>query len=646
MPRWPRRFVAFVAAGAVLAVGYAAWTWKRGGDQTCADGAEALVDVWDPATKRAIQAAFEQSGEAYSRVAWSTVETELDAYAERWLSTHEVVCGPGLDGAPSPSGSAGAQTICLDRSLAQLAGLTRSLRDAQHDAVRGAVEAVANLPSPARCGKVGDKAPPGGDEARERARWSEGELAKIAAKIRAARYDEATTAASALVSQAKAEGDPSLAARALLANAEVHRVEGRYSEAEGGLEEALEWAERAGDQETAFDALVRLTQVSGARLANYRDGMRYARLAQAKLDAQGGDRRRGISLLLAIGNTQRVSGRFEEAIETFDRAEALTRDMPHVSSVVIADIYNLRGVALDRVGRYGEALANYSRALEIRSDVLGEAHPRTANAASNVGVMLSLTGQYDLAERKLADAVARLAEGQGDNHPTVAWFSVQWAVALRALGRGEEALRLNERALDIGERTLGTGHFYYALFLLQQGVTLLDLKRYAEALAAADRARELQEANPDFNFLADVLVVRAAALREMGRLDEALTDAQAALEEAEAVRRPDPQTMSWALEEQGLVLLELDRPDEAAPVLRRAVSLCDGTEAPPIECTAAWFALAKSLRDVEPAPALDLARRALAVHRTDGHDPDMVAEIERFLGPDRSGESAVHGAPQ
>ncbi|MGH9762628.1 MAG: tetratricopeptide repeat protein, partial [Blastocatellia bacterium] len=224
----------------------------------------------------------------------------------------------------------------------------------------------------------------------------------------------------------------------------------------------------------------------------------------------------GIQLLNKAGSLT-LLGKGREAIVYCDRGLALDPNS--------ADLWSVKGAALDSLSKPEEALLSFDRALAL--------NPLNILAWSNKGRTLELMGRREEAlgcfDRALAlnpyDEVVLSNKGHTLNGMTKqeqALECLDRAIAsnplyekawnnkgktLDELGRPEEALRCYDEGLAIHPRS--------AELWSNRGVALIELGNAREALECYDRALAL---NP---CLVGVLINKGNALADLGKLDEA-----------------------------------------------------------------------------------------------------------------------------
>jgi tetratricopeptide (TPR) repeat protein len=235
-----------------------------------------------------------------------------------------------------------------------------------------------------------------------------------------------------------------------------------------------------------------------------------------------------------LGTVLKEGGQHEEALRSFKRAltykpdlfEAYTqaaqllieRDEPgealaiHERAVAAnpgrAEPWINRGLALHAIGRLDDAVASYDHALQMKPD--------SFEALFNRGNALAA---HDRHTDAIADFEAAIAM-----KPEFAIPFVNRGNSLLKLARREDALASYEKAASL-QRDLIAAHFGRAL-------TLEELGRFQDAAAVFDHMLALPSVRGNATFTARLRARRAAILVELGRTEEARTDADAALAQA------------------------------------------------------------------------------------------------------------------
>ncbi|UCC22946.1 MAG: tetratricopeptide repeat protein [Planctomycetota bacterium] len=126
-----------------------------------------------------------------------------------------------------------------------------------------------------------------------------------------------------------------------------------------------------------------------------------------------------------FGNVLKDSGKFDDAVEHFNKSLELKPNSP--------EVHNNLGTLLDKLGRFDEAVEHYKRALELR--------PNFSQAHYNLATLLAKQGRTD-------EAVAEFRRALGGRPDNIDILS-NMAFALAQQGKLSEATEYYKKALAI-----------------------------------------------------------------------------------------------------------------------------------------------------------------------------------------------------
>ncbi len=366
------------------------------------------------------------------------------------------------------------------------------------------------------------------------------------------------------------------------------------------LEQVLAEADAAGRPNDGGRAAYMLGAM--LRRAGDLDGAaRYAEIVFNVAEATG-DRRVRASWLNLTGIIHEERGEIQSALECFEEYLEITRQIGSGQGERMA--LNQLACAHAHRGDLGKALECYRQCLDANTKA-GDAHGR-ATSLYNIGWTLSAMGHWTEATESFYRAMA-LCEEHGFNDP----------LASTRLALGELALKRSEyddaafmfRAVVEAERESRRAGGTYSEALSNLGWTYFRKGDLAQAEENLDEAALMSEAAEDRSVLAILCCRRAEVALARGRLDAAggllaegmghvtrlkrtreqgeILRVQALLSAArgdtakalklfsrsEAVLAPLGDTYELALArlQHGRELLDMNRPDEARPLLQTAV---------------------------------------------------------------------------
>ena len=230
---------------------------------------------------------------------------------------------------------------------------------------------------------------------------------------------------------------------------------------------------------------------------------------------------------LALADCLAAEGKFADVVAACDRILAV--------DPTIADVHQMRGSALSKLGRKKEALASFDQAARCEPTHLA-AHLGRAGALAELNRLAEALAAFDHVLMLKPDVVDALI-GRGN--------------VCCELKRFDEALAAHNRALALRPASV--------LAWLGLGNVHAELKRHTEALAAYDAALRLK---PD---LSQAWIGRGNACRELAQSAAALAAYDRALQ-----IQPD-QANAWA--GRGTVLLESQKYEDALAAFERAFQL-------------------------------------------------------------------------
>ena len=427
------------------------------------------------------------------------------------------------------------------------------------------------------------------------------------------RYDEAAAVYEPILELRRKRYDPDSAEflTALNCLGLARAMQRRYLEGEALLTEALEGRRRAFG-EIHPETLTVLFNLAGT----YSDQQRFAeaealyREALAKiLTVKGEDHEHSLQLKRSLGMLLREQERFDEALElvlgVFETRRALhgAEDARTLQSEIAL------GITYRQMNRLEEADTHSRHAYEGLRRTFGPEHTETLSAMLNLATIHGLRGEFARAEELRLGLVEAYGRIRGPNHRDTLLALSDLAGQYRTQGRDTEAEPLLRKALGGWRRVVGDDHSDTLLSAATLARLLHDQGRVAEAMPLhreflvgwsrlfgdghirtcvtcpgrwprtsavieqlgpyepairdllAYHERTLPPESPSIS--AD-LTLLAQALVELDRADEALEVIETVLERYDALLPPH---VAWTY---GIVLLALDRPDEAEGMLLSA----------------------------------------------------------------------------
>lgn len=404
------------------------------------------------------------------------------------------------------------------------------------------------------------------------------------------------------------------------------RVQGRFSEAQGVLEESVAAGLKGESRPLALVLLANVRTVRGD------PGVEtlYQQLLASKMpDDLRAQALHEYAVFLDLAT------RYEEAEAQVRRALELKKSSLDAADYEIGVTQVLLGRVLESRGLYTEAEKELREALSILERAPDELRPQVSVTWHSLARVLDKLGRLGEAEvlfRKAAEFDLPAA-GEDDPQYAVSLQSLGWILAQR--GKLQEAESWLRKALDVQERTFGHEHPETTTTLLTLGRVLLLEERVSEAEdlfreVVAIEHRTLPQDHGDRGW---ALIALGGLLFKKGRLAEAEGLLREALAIQERALGAEHFSLVSALTNLGGVLVAQDRVSEAETLLERALRLAQaaqGPEGPESARVLPWLARAQ-LRLGRPQAAAT-ARRALGLlSRTLGPDHPVTRQSEPIL---------------
>lgn len=530
--RWLRLVAIGVTAVLLIATGFSGVFWERNRSR-CADLAVQFNDVWDARAKADLAEVYAKAAQSSS---FESVASLLDRWTLRWLSAREHTCRAEMStGLPQR-----ASVSCLEEQRRLLAALIEDLHHADPATLRQGQEAIASLPPASLCSPNARTAPTAEPEVGQG-------LAAAKSALVLARWEEAETRAQGILKRAQTVGAPGSEAAALVVLADVKYHRGTAYEAEAAFREAILKAERAGANQPAVDAWVRLAYVVGVGEQRFHEGLLLADFADAIAAVRGdaaqraeleftraqilhekGDFAEALSQSLKaeaalaqaygandwrIGKAENVEGqtlrslsRFDEALDAFWRAEVHLMAALPVNHYGLFTVRENRAVTLASLGRLDEGEALIREVLEGELAAM-PAHRSVALTYLNLGWVLEKQHLTDEALESYREALRRAQNSFGPNDAVTARVLLNIASLLSRGDQADEALRLQEQALSILTKTLGPEHIDVAEALKGLAMTYAHTGRCREAIPRYEQALTAFEKNLGDSVALDALLL-------------------------------------------------------------------------------------------------------------------------------------------
>jgi len=279
---------------------------------------------------------------------------------------------------------------------------------------------------------------------------------------------------------------------------------------------------------------------------------------------------------------------------------------------------------------YARAEEWASQAQAVLDRKVGDAEEQ-GDLLVNVATLHSREGQDAVAAAELERARQLLTSELGHDDPRTLNAAGNLAYVYQKLGRLDEALALLQETTTSARRRLGPDHPLLVPRLYATALVQLQRHDYGSAHRSIDEVlriarKHMGEQNVQ---VANALEIKATIFQEELHYQDALATYRQALAIQEKVLRPGDQLFSYSYDGIGQSLLGLGHPEQAHPMLEKALAI-RGTN--PEDLADTHFALARTLWQLgkQKAAALRYADQAMGEYRRAGK-AERAAGVEGWL---------------
>ena len=384
--------------------------------------------------------------------------------------------------------------------------------------------------------------------------------------------DEKPKPGGVAVSQPDAGADPErveLGARAMVALADLLRMRGPNAQRLPRLQKALAaMGEGSHDTPAWRELRLRITWSLSRACSDvglYDLALKFDSEALALADKIDKPALR-FDALMAQGGLKNMRGQFKEALESYDKAEPLAKELADKRRLGL--LQSSRATAQVELGEFSKAVENYRSAEALLREV-----GCRLSLSGVVGSKASLHYYRNEPEEALGgfNEAVDLAQELGDRAGVARNVGNRGNV-LRQRGQFPEALKsfieAESVSAELGKKA------WRATFLGNRSGCLLDLNDFAGALECATQAEAVARELKDNAMLARALTNKGNAVASQGDYKAALM----CFDEAEKLTRPtgSKRTLLQVLSSYGLALAKALDFARAVQVLNEAVDLLEG----------------------------------------------------------------------
>jgi CHAT domain-containing protein/Tfp pilus assembly protein PilF len=194
-----------------------------------------------------------------------------------------------------------------------------------------------------------------------------------------------------------------------------------------------------------------------------------------------GDSKQMANVLNVKGIVLSKLGSTDSALLNIQKALNIRLTHQH-NEQAIGESYSCIGQVYERSRKYNEALEYYQKALKIRIVVLGDMHPDVADCNYLIGRLFWRKGEYDKALYYQKIALSIRIKCFGEKHPEVAKSYQSLGLNFRKKGEYDNALIYHQKALNIRIAIYGAMHPEVANSYNNMATVQVDKGEYDKAL--------------------------------------------------------------------------------------------------------------------------------------------------------------------
>lgn len=276
------------------------------------------------------------------------------------------------------------------------------------------------------------------------------------------------------------------------------------------------------------------------------------------------------TLLNNLGHTFNELGDGERAIELFDSALSLDRELFGEKSTQVSRLLNNMGAAMNGSGRFEEAVKYYTKALDVDFEI-GDQNGAVIHL-NNLGDTWNNLAEFEKAIATFNKAL-KILETEGlDTSALRPTILNNLGLALLETGELNQAVSCFEESLLLGRQIYGNSHPEIAIWLNSLGLAHEKKGNYQKALEYFEHSLALiRQAMGDYHpNVANAHNNVGAVLESMDRHDEAIENYHRALEIDIKIFGEDHPAVAKELNNLGVLFIKIQDYSRAVEYLEKA----------------------------------------------------------------------------
>ena len=566
-----------IAAGAVLVLGgVAAGAVMLARPSGGCEVTGRMAGVWDEKVQKTIAEAFRDSKVPYHGGVFKAFARSVDGYVKELEAAYVENCE-----AKQSSETQHLREDCLDQRLVELRAFTTLLGKPDAKMVERAATAALSLEPVKRCANVDALriATPLSKTARPKAQPALEKLAEAKAGMISGNLGRAINASTEAAKLAKEIGYEPLEAEARLVLGMSMIQVGNFMDAATALSESAWGALRSRRDDLVAVAALHAALTVSEGLTKDGEAKLWVELGRAAAARAGADRFLELKLLETEGIVAGNRGDLLAARAAHEKALATALEVYGKDATIVARDHQLLAATLARSSDYIAARPHYERGYELTVAYLGPDHPDVALMLSGMGSCYHYTGEIEKAFDAFERSIKIREKVFGENSPVLIPTLNNYAELLLGQDKFDKGMPVIERAQKITNGTVGKGHPYFVIVTSTRGELLLGAGRIADARAALDEAVAIAE-KVKSPYLPEAQFSRAKLAVAEKQWELAAQLAEKSIAGLETKAGKDAGDLWKPLTSLALAKIATNHPDEAKPLLERAIEIADKSKLP------------------------------------------------------------------
>ncbi len=231
-----------------------------------------------------------------------------------------------------------------------------------------------------------------------------------------------------------------------------------------------------------------------------------------------------------LASIHRKRTQFAEALQLFQKAADIEKELHGKNSRKIGVIYTNLGLTYMEIGDFENALLYFRKSLAIKRKIAGESSPGVAKLYNDMGVCFKRKEDYDRSARYFSKSLKIAQKFLPENHPYIAALYLNLGVIQGIQRQYDQSLQRFQKALKLKIRSSGEKNVSVAKIYSNLGMLYLKKKDFSKTKFYFERSLALSKALENSGTLIPQNFYNLAELAaEQGNYTGALRNTQKAI---------------------------------------------------------------------------------------------------------------------